>query len=121
VWAAPVLQSVLVPAAAASNGPILGGSCSYPSTCFDLSICSPYGVCGGPGAKCDGYPCLYGNCHKKVCGAPGATCNGDGECAYPSITGTCHNGVCGSRGAACIDDYNCKGDLVCRSGKCVKD
>ena len=142
-WTAPVLQSVIVPAAAASGEVPLGGPCGphdvcaagavcyngqcgaqgaqclTNGNCFDAS-CSPHGVCGGLGAKCfydnDCYHLVPGTCHKKVCGGPGAPCsvNGNADCQY----GNCHKDVCGSKGAHCTQNDECKGSLICNSGVC---
>jgi len=145
-WTAPVLQSVIVPAAAASNnGAVLGQPCDQPGLdCSDGSVCGPSGICGGVSAICTSdFGCVYGNCHAgicgssgatckhdsgcvhgnckgKVCGAPGATCSSNSYCQYANCGPPDKNGdmVCGSKGATCSHDTQCKGQLICVSGVC---
>ena len=146
-WTTPVLQSVVVPAAAVSGHPILGEGCPSPgSPCVDGSVCSPGNICGGLAATCNSdFDCLYGNCHGGVCGSPGATCKHDSGCVYGNCThkvcgspgadctsnGDCQyancgpadkhgDRVCGSKGASCTHDTQCKGNLVCTAGVCSK-
>ena len=124
-WTAPVLQSVIVPAAAASGGSILGQPCTAPSTCADGSVCSAVtGICGGPGATCSGnVPCLYDNCFQKVCGSPGAKCSTNSACTQ----GNCspgnpagNNRRCGGPGAVCATKSDCEHNLDCEHGHCSK-
>jgi hypothetical protein len=120
-WAAPVLQSVVVPAAAASGGLVLGDSCSFGTQVCSDSACSPSGICGGPGADCTAGACLYGNCFNGVCGAPGAKCRSDSACVYGSIERNCFQGVCGGQAARCLVNANCAPGFECKKGKCKKE
>jgi hypothetical protein len=119
-WTAPVLQSVVVPAAASSTPLVIGDVCSFGTQVCSDSACSPNGICGGPGADCSAGACLYGNCFNGVCGAPGARCASDSQCVYGSIKGNCHQRVCGGQAAACTVDATCAPGYVCKKGKCKK-
>jgi hypothetical protein len=83
-WSVPVIQSVVVPAAAASGQTQIGDPCTnYGGLCGDSSVCFN-GVCGSPGASCaNANPCFNSACSGKTqtCGGQLAYCTDDSQCA----------------------------------------
>ncbi len=103
VWAVPVIQSTVAPAAAAS-----GTVCSSPDgTCGTLVLgpgpCVPcsIGVACGTDTDCATRVGCASRSGSTVCGGPGATCRNDSHCLYSN----CRSGTCGygatSQAASC--------------------
>ncbi len=111
-WTAPVLMSVMTPAAAAAPCPtgstpcpgFPGGCCpandsGIPDTCVD-------GVCIDPGEP--GGFCLNNGQGAGGCNDPTIKCNNPG----PGPTG---RGICGGPGAVCLDNGDCFGSQTCQT------
>ncbi len=112
-WTAPVLMSVMTPAAAVSPCPPNTQACT---TTSGSTICCPIPASGIPPDTCPDGECipageLGGFCLNNGMGAGG--CNDDdNKCNNPG-PGPEGRGICGGPGSFCETDAQCFGDLEC--------
>lgn len=119
-WSVPVLQTVMAPAASASNGTLLGNNCPAGNvacaggTAF-CATTAPF-RCGGLGATCGACASGAGTCSNATCGGGGGTCTPANQ-ATTCVSGICVGTTCRALvGAACSTGADCANSRPCSSG-----
>lgn len=121
-WSVPVLQTVMAPAASASNGTLLGNNCpaGNVSCAGGTAFCATTAPfrCGGLGATCGACASGAGTCSNATCGGGGGTCTPANQ-ATTCVSGVCTGITCRAlAGAACSTNAHCLSG-TCTGGTCA--